>query len=141
MSPEAETAGAAKKVKSSGSTAGAEYGFPHGHFGHLNPEEEDALRNFKLFLQEKGIYTPGPPPSHDDPTLLYVRVCVHCPALYIDADLAMISKTIPACPPLGCTRCLSTVQRYRGLESREPPGCSVRYHRPRFIRAVPETSA
>ena len=59
----------ARKVTS---IAGHEFGYPHGHLGHLNVDEEDALRNFKLFLQEKGLYTPGNPASHDDPTLLYV---------------------------------------------------------------------
>lgn len=64
------TSGPAKGVLSQ--PAGIEHGYPHGHLGHLNEEEENALRNFKLFIAEKGLYKPGPPPSHDDQTLLYV---------------------------------------------------------------------
>jgi len=52
--------------------AGHEVGYPHGHLGHLNAEEEEVLRGFKLFLEEKALYQPGPPASHDDQTLLYV---------------------------------------------------------------------
>jgi len=62
------TAGPAERVQS----AGSEYGFPHGHIGHLNDQEQEVFQRFKLFLQEKGLYQPGPPPSHDDPTLLFV---------------------------------------------------------------------
>ncbi|KAI3391947.1 hypothetical protein diail_6593 [Diaporthe ilicicola] len=74
MSPSA-TAGPATKVKSNASRASAakaalENGYPHGHLGHLTQDEEDALKGFKAYLQEKGLYQPGPPPSHDDPTLL-----------------------------------------------------------------------
>ncbi|KAK7958359.1 cellular retinaldehyde-binding/triple function protein [Apiospora saccharicola] len=53
---------------------GVEHGYPQGHLGHLTPSEEQALKDFKVFLQEKKAWTPGPPPSHDDPTLLrYLR--------------------------------------------------------------------
>ncbi|KKY35862.1 putative sec14 cytosolic factor [Diaporthe ampelina] len=74
MSPSA-TAAPATKVKSNASRASAakaalENGYPHGHLGHLTDEEESALKGFKAYLQEKGLYQPGPPPSHDDPTLL-----------------------------------------------------------------------
>lgn len=74
MSPSA-TAGPATKVKSNASRASQtkaalENGYPHGHLGHLTEEEENALKGFKAYLQEKGLYQPGPPPSHDDPTLL-----------------------------------------------------------------------
>lgn len=65
-----ETSGPAHNVKSTGSTAGHEIGYPHGHLGHLTADEENAFRNFKLFLQDKGLYKPGPPASHDDATLL-----------------------------------------------------------------------
>lgn len=52
-------------------SAGApEHGYPQGHLGHLTASEEQALKDFKVFLQEKGLWKPGPPPSHDDPTLL-----------------------------------------------------------------------
>lgn len=47
-----------------------EYGYPRGHLGHLTEEENKAFQEFKAYLQEKGIYKAGPPPSHDDPTLL-----------------------------------------------------------------------
>jgi hypothetical protein len=66
-----------QKVKSTASgapsisVAGHEIGYPHGHLGHLSDAEEGALRGFKVFLEEKGLYRPGPPPSHDDQTLLY----------------------------------------------------------------------
>lgn len=74
MSPSA-TAAPATKVKSNASRASQtkaalENGYPHGHLGHLTEEEESALKGFKAYLQEKGLYQPGPPPSHDDPTLL-----------------------------------------------------------------------
>lgn len=71
------TAGPAQKVRSAGSTTsttGAEHGYPHGHQGHLTEKEEKQFEAFKALLQEKGLYSPGPPPSHDDPTLLrYLR--------------------------------------------------------------------
>ncbi|KAK0722653.1 CRAL-TRIO domain-containing protein, partial [Lasiosphaeria miniovina] len=44
-------------------------GYPHGHLGFLSGEEEEALRSFKVFLEEKG-YFKSSPPSHDDQTLL-----------------------------------------------------------------------
>jgi hypothetical protein len=72
MTASSATSDPAHKVKSAGtaSIAGHEIGYPNGHVGHLNAEEEDAFRNFKLFLQEKGLYTPGPPASHEDQTLM-----------------------------------------------------------------------
>ncbi|RYP51895.1 hypothetical protein DL768_002863 [Monosporascus sp. mg162] len=56
-------------------TAGAVgEGYPNGHLGHLTEKEEQALREFKAFLEAKGLYKRGPPASHDDPTLLrYLR--------------------------------------------------------------------
>lgn len=74
MSPSA-TAAPATKVRSNASRAShtkaaLENGYPHGHLGHLTEEEENALKGFKAYLHEKGLYQPGPPPSHDDPTLL-----------------------------------------------------------------------
>ncbi|OAA66861.1 cellular retinaldehyde-binding/triple function protein [Niveomyces insectorum RCEF 264] len=50
--------------------ATVEYGYPRGHLGHLNEAESEAFAEFKAYLTEKGLYQPGPPPSHDDPTLL-----------------------------------------------------------------------
>ncbi|KAK4125828.1 CRAL/TRIO domain-containing protein [Parathielavia appendiculata] len=52
------------------SVGGHDIGYPHGHLGYLTQEEENSLESFKVFLQEKGLYTRGPPASHDDQTLL-----------------------------------------------------------------------
>ncbi|GAP91947.1 putative SEC14 cytosolic factor [Rosellinia necatrix] len=56
-----------RRVPSSGAV---EVGYPTGHLGHLTEHEAQALAEFKALVEEKGIYTPGSPPSHDDPTLL-----------------------------------------------------------------------
>jgi len=58
-----------RRVPSSGA---AEIGYPKGHLGQLNEHETQALAEFKALLEEKGLYKPGPPPSHDDPTLMCV---------------------------------------------------------------------
>lgn len=50
----------------------SDFAYPRGHYGHLNEHEEDALAKFKALLEERGYWKPGPPASHDDPTLLYV---------------------------------------------------------------------
>ncbi|OTA64807.1 CRAL/TRIO domain-containing protein [Hypoxylon sp. EC38] len=56
------------------STGAVEHGYPSGHLGHLTEHEEQALVEFKTLLEEKGLYKPGNPASHDDPTLLrYLR--------------------------------------------------------------------
>lgn len=60
------TAAPATKVQS----ATTEYGYPHGHLGHLTADEETAFAHFKTYLAERGLYQPGPPPSHDDTVLL-----------------------------------------------------------------------
>ncbi len=52
------------------SAGAADYGYPHGHLGHLTEPEEAALRDFKAYLVEQSAYMPGPPPLHDDQTLL-----------------------------------------------------------------------
>ena len=57
------------RVPSSGAV---EHGYPQGHLGHLTEHEEQAFVEFKTLLEEKGLYKPGNPPSHDDPTLLFV---------------------------------------------------------------------
>ncbi|KAK3389257.1 CRAL-TRIO domain-containing protein [Podospora didyma] len=62
------------------SAAGHEIGYPHGHLGCLSSEEEEALRSFKVFAEEKAAYRAGPSPSHDDQTLLYVRP-LHSPGI------------------------------------------------------------
>lgn len=51
-------------------SAAVEYGYPNGHLGHLTAQETKALADFKEFLREKELYTPGPEPSHADYTLL-----------------------------------------------------------------------
>lgn len=58
-----------RRVPSSGAV---DVGYPTGHLGHLTEHETQALADFKTLLQEKGLYRPGPLPSHDDPTLLCV---------------------------------------------------------------------
>ena len=61
------------KLEQSASSGGQDIGYPNGHLGHLNQEEEKSLRDFKAFLQEKGLYTPEAAEkkaSHDDQTLL-----------------------------------------------------------------------
>ena len=81
MSPNSATAGPATRTVSkashashgshaSKSHAALEYGYPCGHLGHLTADEEEAFEEFKTTLQEQDLYKPGPPPSHDDPTLL-----------------------------------------------------------------------
>ncbi|KAI0176463.1 CRAL/TRIO domain-containing protein [Hypoxylon sp. FL1284] len=52
------------------SMGAVEHGYPSGHLGHLTEHEEQALVDFKTLLEEKGLFKPGHPPSHDDPTLL-----------------------------------------------------------------------
>jgi len=44
--------------------------YPNGHLGHLTQSEEEALNKFRAILEERGYWKPGPPASHDDPTLL-----------------------------------------------------------------------
>ncbi|KAI0198078.1 CRAL-TRIO domain-containing protein [Astrocystis sublimbata] len=56
-----------RRVPSAGAV---EVGYPSGHLGHLTEHETQALAEFKTLLAEKDIYKAGPPPSHDDPTLL-----------------------------------------------------------------------
>ncbi|KAK2000446.1 CRAL/TRIO domain-containing protein [Colletotrichum falcatum] len=63
----------AARVESHASTAPSA-GYPHGHLGHLTEHEEAQLAAFKTLLEGKALYKPGPPASHDDPTLLrYLR--------------------------------------------------------------------
>jgi len=52
------------------SVGGHDFGYPHGHLGNLTEDEAQRLEQFKLYLTEKGLYKAGPPPSHDDQTLL-----------------------------------------------------------------------
>lgn len=50
-----------------------EFGYPFGHIGHLSPDQEAILEQFKRCCSEKGYYTPASDSttaSHDDVTLL-----------------------------------------------------------------------
>jgi hypothetical protein len=48
--------------------------YPNAHLGHLTERQEEALREFRALLEERGLWKAGPPPSHDDPLLLrYLR--------------------------------------------------------------------
>jgi len=49
-----------------------DYAYPYGHLGHLTQKQEEAFLQFKKVLEERGLLKPGPPPSHDDPLILYV---------------------------------------------------------------------
>ena len=62
---------AARVVSSQSIAQLADYVYPRGHLGYLSESESEALDQFKVILQERGYWTPGPPaPSHDDPLLL-----------------------------------------------------------------------
>lgn len=78
-STDAATSGPATKTQSytssrrslSGLDPG--HGYPHGHLGHLTPDEEAAFAAFKTHLAEQSLYrpaSPASPPSHDDTVLL-----------------------------------------------------------------------
>ncbi|XWX01197.1 hypothetical protein V2A60_009223 [Cordyceps javanica] len=61
------------RIKSSASTVSA-LNYPHGHLNSLNDQQEEALQKFKAVLEERGVWKRGPPPSHNDQTLLrYLR--------------------------------------------------------------------
>ncbi|GKT45181.1 secondary metabolism regulator LAE1 [Colletotrichum spaethianum] len=80
MTTESAASDPATRVKSHASTV-SDVGYPHGHLGHLSEHEEAQLAAFKTLLEEKGLYKPGPPASHDDPTLLrYLRARRWVPA-------------------------------------------------------------
>lgn len=66
----AGSAGPVQPVPSNMSTP--DIGYPHGHLGHLDDHQQSQFTAFKELLTERGLYKPGPPPSHDDPLLLYV---------------------------------------------------------------------
>ncbi|OAA76514.1 Cellular retinaldehyde-binding/triple function [Akanthomyces lecanii RCEF 1005] len=57
------------RVKSSASVASA-FNYPHGHLNALSDQQEDALLKFKALLEKRGVWKRGPPPSHNDQTLL-----------------------------------------------------------------------
>ncbi|KAG5976070.1 hypothetical protein E4U56_002412 [Claviceps arundinis] len=67
------TSGPTTRVKSSASAV-SQFAYPLGHLGHLSEREEVALDKLKGLLEEGGLWTRGPPASHDDQTLLrYLR--------------------------------------------------------------------
>jgi len=77
MTAASDTAASLRRVSTAGTSASRRYtnpevGYPHGHIGHLTPEETQLLLDFRALVEEKGYYKPGPPPSHQDHTLLYV---------------------------------------------------------------------
>ncbi|PTB64874.1 CRAL/TRIO domain-containing protein [Trichoderma citrinoviride] len=74
MTAEYEGSAPAGRVQSSSSASQQAGTFPNGHLGHLSAAQEEALERFKAALQDKKLWRPGPPPSHDDQTLLrYLR--------------------------------------------------------------------
>jgi hypothetical protein len=74
MTADFEGSAPAGRVLSSGSATNQAGIFPNGHLGHLTAPQEEALERFKAILAEKGLWRAGPPPSHDDQTLLrYLR--------------------------------------------------------------------
>ncbi|MCJ1310745.1 hypothetical protein MMC25_004411 [Agyrium rufum] len=63
------------RTSESGILATGEYGYPQGHLGHLNEQQEQALEQFKILCEKEKIYTPanletGTRASHDDTTML-----------------------------------------------------------------------
>ncbi|KAJ7081354.1 CRAL/TRIO domain-containing protein [Mycena belliarum] len=50
--------------------ASAAYNIFSGHLGHLSPQQESALVDFKRLLTEQKLYDPAEPSTPDDPTLL-----------------------------------------------------------------------
>lgn len=51
-------------------SAPSQVSYPHGHLGYLNKSQEARFAEFKQILEDRGLYKPGPPASHDDPLLL-----------------------------------------------------------------------
>lgn len=68
MSSDTATPPPATRVMSSVSLGDINY--PNAHLGHLTAQQEEALEQFKVILEERGAWKPGPPPSHDDALLL-----------------------------------------------------------------------
>jgi hypothetical protein len=103
------TAGPAHRVQS----AVEVYGYPHGHLGHLTPEEEDTLKQFKALCEENGYYNPGKgasePPSHDDATMLSVSYSL---LALLPANRGQAVSTSTA---LRHSRSLEAVPQHRGL--------------------------
>jgi hypothetical protein len=130
----AATAGPAHRVQS----AVEEYGYPQGHLGHLNADQEAAFKNFKLVLEEKGLYKPGTgeeePGTHDDATLLY-----ESPKISKGCSSLTVSQSLPPGSPLRGSRCIKTVSRHRGLAQGKSVRSTIRNNRSRAIRRDPKT--
>ncbi|KAH7353337.1 CRAL/TRIO domain-containing protein [Plectosphaerella cucumerina] len=76
----ADTTQPLEQVQSTAS-APSQANYPHGHIGHLSPSQEERFVEFKKLIEDRGLYTPGPPASHDDPLLLrYLRARRWVPA-------------------------------------------------------------
>ncbi|TFB03854.1 hypothetical protein CCMA1212_003609 [Trichoderma ghanense] len=74
MTTDYEGSAPAGRVQSSSSASQQAGMFPNGHLGHLSAAQEEALERFRAALLDKKLWRPGPPPSHDDQTLLrYLR--------------------------------------------------------------------
>lgn len=65
----ADTTQPLEQVQSTAS-APSQANYPHGHIGHLSLSQEERFVEFKKLIEDRGLYTPGPPASHDDPLLL-----------------------------------------------------------------------
>ena len=48
-----------------------DYSYPHGHLTHLSASQVELLEEFRKLVRDEGLYTPGPPASHEDEVLLY----------------------------------------------------------------------
>lgn len=125
-----------------------EVGYPNGHLGHLNERETRALEDFKALITEKGEYSPGPPPSHDDQTLLFVRPCpvVHGRRCRKPRKLTLdhfpsLPQEIPPRPSMGARGCLQAVQGHRRLAGGDAVRRPLRHHRSRRIRAEQDSGA
>ncbi|EJP63487.1 CRAL/TRIO domain-containing protein [Beauveria bassiana ARSEF 2860] len=57
------------RTRSSASVASA-FNYPHGHLNSLSDQQEDALQKFKDLVEKRRVWKRGPPPSHNDQTLL-----------------------------------------------------------------------
>jgi hypothetical protein len=97
MAANLEVTGApAARITSTASTI-ADYAYPYGHLGHLTPKQEEAFIQFKKVLEERGLVKAGPPPSHDDPLILYVD-------LFLFKFMQLISTLTPLPTDVICAR-------------------------------------
>ena len=65
--------GASESIQRASTAEAADQGYPHGHLGHLDAAQAEQLEEFRKLVAEAGLYKAGPPPSHEDEALLYVR--------------------------------------------------------------------